>query len=104
MNYATTLKAEAVDFFVVMDYDSNDAHHAGPKMVNYLPTAPHGTPYIYATRAAAKSACTAVGYDRLCRKEELVGNGNCAYGWTSDWEGCGARFGLPLHHGFCHQP
>ena len=77
--------AEAVDFFVVMDYDSNDPHHAQGTRIGFEPSI--GPPYIYTTRAEASSACVQAGYDRLCHKSELRGYTHCAFGWTTDWEG-----------------
>lgn len=86
----TKALAEAVDFFVVMDYDSNDAHQAlAGKNIHFQPKVvpPGSSSYIYTTRDEAAAACGAAGYPRLCRKEELAGFEHCAYGWTSDWEG-----------------
>ena len=77
--------AEALDFFVVMDYDSNDAHDAVVQPIAYEPAGSH--PYIYTTRAQAAAACAADGDRRLCSKAELKGFERCAYGWTSDWNG-----------------
>ena len=76
-----------------MDYDSNDAQDAVEKDPNiqYAPKwqqkAPGASPYIYTTRSEAAAACSAAGFPRLCRKEELVGFSKCSYGWASDWEG-----------------
>eukprot|EP00937_MAST-01D_sp_MAST-1D-sp2_P006470 g6470.t1 len=78
--------AQVLDFIVVMDYDSNDAHGAVPSPVHFEPaSSPH--PYQYATRAAAEAACAGAGFPRLCRKAELEGFTHCAFGWTSDWNG-----------------
>eukprot|EP00729_Bicosta_minor_P025836 gene25836-3396_t len=73
-----------------MDYDSNDAHQAlAGKNIHFQPKVvpPGSSSYIYTTRDEAAAACSAAGYPRLCRKEELAGFEHCAYGWTSDWEG-----------------
>jgi spore germination protein YaaH len=48
--------ASVLDFFVAMDYDSNDAHDAIPSAINYLPTTFAGpSPYIYSSRDQAVS-------------------------------------------------
>ena len=77
--------AEVIDFFVVMDYDSNDAHDAIASQMQYIPGTPH--PYIYTSRDQAAAACSSEGYTRLCTKAELKDHTRCAYGWTSDWNG-----------------
>ena len=51
--------ADALDFFVVMDYDSNDAHDAIASTIQFLPKEPEGPPpgsdYIYKSREQAVS-------------------------------------------------
>ena len=61
--------AAAVDFLVVMDYDSNDAHDALGHRVGYEPTGPHApdSPYVYTTQAEALGACTAAGASATLR-------------------------------------
>ena len=81
--------AEVLDFFVVMDYDSNDAKAAIAKPITFMPVdvgQPRSGVYIYKIRAAAAAACSSTGR-RLCQKAELKGFEKCAYGWTSDWNG-----------------
>ena len=68
-----------------MDYDSNDPRQAQASRIGFQPSSGH--PYIYNTRAGARSACVQAGYDRLCHKTELRGYTHCAFGWTSDWKG-----------------
>ena len=88
-DYPYKALAEILDFFVVMDYDSNDARDAAPSNgVQFLPhPAPKSGPYIYPTREAAAAACKKAGMPRLCKKEELKNDSRCAYGWCSDWSG-----------------
>jgi hypothetical protein len=94
--------AEVLDFLLVMDYDSNDAHHAGFSQKENFPSTPH--PYIYDSREAAAAGCSAQGFERLCSKAEIEGYERCAYGWCSDFEGmwnskakpgCGAKGFVP---------
>eukprot|EP00040_Diaphanoeca_grandis_P037908 m.251329 g.251329 ORF g.251329 m.251329 type:complete len:457 (+) comp33893_c2_seq14:72-1442(+) len=83
--YDFAAMAEVVDFFVVMDYDSNDAHHAVGTPQEFLPrSAPD---YIYDNRSSAEAACVAANYSRLCTKAEIKGYTKCAFGWCSDYEG-----------------
>jgi hypothetical protein len=97
--------AEVLDFLVVMDYDSNDPHHASPSLKEFYPSI--AKPYIYDSRGAAAAGCASQGYERLCTKAELEGFERCAYGWCSDFEGlwnskaksgCGAQ-GFVAHTG-----
>jgi len=73
--------AKALDFLVVMDYDSNAPQ---PNGVMYFDG---GRRYPYATRDQAEAGCNSAGFPRLCTKAELVGAARCAAGWCSDW--CG---------------
>jgi hypothetical protein len=43
--------------------------------------------YIYGSRTAAASACTASGYVGLCLKADLASHSQCDAGWASDFEG-----------------
>lgn len=79
--------AAALDFLVVMDYDSNDPNAAGstgPQL--YLPR--HAPDYVFTTREAAAAACAAEpGAPPLCTVAELAGYDHCAGGWLADGEG-----------------
>lgn len=81
--------AEAVDFLVVMDYDSGsprDALYSTFRWIAGDGNDPAGV-YIYDNRSSATAACAAHGYQRLCTKAELQGHAVCGAGWCSDWEG-----------------
>lgn len=77
--------ANALDFLVVMDYDSNDPRGANPGPVSFV-GGPR-RPYVFASRAAAEEGCRQKGFPRLCAKAEIAGFSHCAGGWCSDWEG-----------------
>lgn len=79
-NYDYKALAKILDFLVVMDYDSNDAHDAIPQPVTFRPTG--ANPYVYTTRAEAAQECKRIGR-HLCPKSALKGYERCAYGWTA---------------------
>ena len=81
-NYDYGALAQALDF-VVMDYDSNNAHGAVPQTIDFVPKS--AAPYQYNTREAAQAACvTRDGQGFAAGKRRLY---PCAFGWTSDWNG-----------------
>ena len=98
--YGFSALSKAVDFLVVMDYDSAAAHSALPSRVWYTgaPSAANRS-YRYGSRQAANAACAAggdptnpagpppAGISRLCAKAEVAGFSMCAAGWMSDFKG-----------------
>ena len=98
--YGFSALADAVDFLVVMDYDSGAAHSALPSRVWYTGApSPANRSYRYGSRQAASAACVAggdptnpagqppSGISRLCAKAEVAGFSMCAAGWMDDFKG-----------------
>ena len=84
-NYDFKGLADALDFLVVMDYDSNDAHAAVGADQHFLPRT---TPvYIYENRSVAEQACVDANFKGLCSKDDINGFSMCADGWCSDFKG-----------------
>ena len=98
--YGFSALADAVDFLVVMDYDSGAARSALPARVWYTgaPSAANRS-YRYGSRQVASAACVAggdptnpagqppSGISRLCAKAEVAGFSMCAAGWMADFKG-----------------